>query len=338
MSFNEIFIIAEAGVNHNGDLALALRLVDEAKKAAVNAIKFQTFVTEDSISKFTKLAEYQKETIGEKKTQYEMAKKLELSFSEFSYLKKYCDQKEIIFLSSPDEEKSLNLLCDLGVIAIKIGSGEITNFPFLRAVAKKHKPIFLSTGMSTIAEVDLAVDTIYSENNYDLTLLHCTSEYPTPIDEVNLTAMLTLKSTFKIKVGYSDHTSGIVIPIAAAALGAAVIEKHFTLNRNLEGPDHKASIEPEELQNMVKSIREVERALGNGFKKVQNSEEKNIAICRKSLVAARDLNEGTIIAENDIIIKKPGDGVQPIDIQKVIGLSVKHNILEDEVITWEKFK
>ncbi len=338
IDIDRIFIIAEAGVNHNGDLQMALRMVDEAKKAGVDAIKFQTFVTEDCISRYAGLAEYQKKTMETKLSQFEMAKKLELSFPDFIFLKRYCDGKKLIFLSTPDEEKSLNLLCDLDVIAIKVGSGELTNLPFLRTVARKGKPVILSTGMSNIAEVSLAVDIIYSENNYNLTLLHTTTEYPAPIEEVNLTAMLTLKNTFKVKVGYSDHTEGIAIPIAAAALGASVIEKHFTLSRNLEGPDHKASIEPDDLRTMVDSIRKVEKALGNGLKKVGASEAKNIDICRKSLIAAKELDVGEIISEKDLKIKKPGYGIQPNDIQKVMGLSVKHKILEDEVITWEKLK
>ena len=267
------FIIAEAGVNHNGSVELAKKLIDAAKDAGADAVKFQTFKAENVVVKDAQKAEYQKETTGEG-SQYEMIKKLELTEEDFRELADYAKEKDIMFLSSPFDKDSIDLLNELDVPAFKVGSGEITNFPLLRYIAKKGKPIILSTGMSTLGEIEEALDVIRSEGVEDIALLHCVSNYPARIEDVNLRAMGTLKQAFKLPVGFSDHTLGITAPIAAVALGACVIEKHFTLDRNLPGPDHKASLEADELKEMVKAIREVEKVLGNGIKRPTKEEEE----------------------------------------------------------------
>jgi len=253
-----VFIIAEAGVNHNGNINLAKKLIDIAKKAGADAVKFQTWLTEEIVTKDAEGAEYQMKTANAKETQYEMLKKLELSQNDFRELKKYADKKKIIFLSTPDEEKSADFLFKLDVPAFKIGSGEVTNLPYLKHIAKKKKPIILSTGTATLNEVKEAVNTIKKAGNDKIVLLHCTTNYPCPLEEVNLRAMSTLKKEFALPVGHSDHTLGIIVPIMATTLGATVIEKHFTLDKNLPGPDHKASLEPNELREMVKIIRDTE--------------------------------------------------------------------------------
>jgi N-acetylneuraminate synthase len=343
---NRVFIIAEAGVNHNGDIKLAYRLVEKAKEAEADAIKFQTFLTEKIISRKVDMASYQKENIKSQETQFDMIKKLELSYEDFRKIKKYCDDIGIIFLSTPDEEESLDFLVDdLKVPAIKIGSGEITNLPFLRYAARKKIPIILSTGMSNLSEVEEAVNIItQNQDSVDtsifppLTLLHCTTNYPTPYEEVNLKAMLTLKEAFKLPVGYSDHTLGIEVPIAAIALGAKVIEKHFTLDRNLPGPDHKASLEPEELKIMIKAIRNIEKALGDGIKKPNKSEVEIMQVVRKSLVAARDIKRGEIIEDKDIVIKRSGNGIPPKFKDIIVGMKVTKDIEKDTPFEWTFFK
>ena len=274
MEKKKCFIIAEAGVNHNGKMELAYKLIDAAKEAGVDCIKFQTFKTEKVISKNTEMATYQKENLKNEETQYEMVKKLELSYQNFKDLKDYCQKIGIQFLSTPDEEESLDFLVDqLKMNTIKVGSGELTNYPYLKKIALKNKDIIISTGMANLSEIEKALECIRKYNNKEITVLHCTTNYPCPMDEVNLLAMNTIKEAFKVKVGYSDHTLGIEVPIAAVALGAKVIEKHFTLDKNMEGPDHKASLDPEELKLMVDGIRNVEMALGDGVKKPNKSEE-----------------------------------------------------------------
>ena len=329
------YIIAEAGVNHNGSLDVAKRLVEEAKRAGADAVKFQTFRAEKLVSRFAGKAEYQKKTTASDESQLEMIRKLELSESDHVELMELCRKRKIDFLSSPFDEESADLLERLGVAAYKIPSGEITNHPFLEHIAGKKKPMILSTGMSSLEEVEEAVAVIFSTGNAALTLLHCVTEYPAPVEEINLRAMITMKEVFGLPVGYSDHTQGIEIAVAAVALGAQVIEKHFTLDRTMPGPDHKASLEPSELLDMVKAIRSVEKALGDGEKKPAPCEVKNMAIARKSIVALKPIGAGEVINKKKIGIKRPGNGIQPKDLEKIIGLKAKRKIGQDEVITWE---
>jgi N,N'-diacetyllegionaminate synthase len=332
----KVFIIAEAGVNHNGSIELAKKLVDVAKNADADAVKFQTFKSSKVISKKATMAEYQKQNIGKETSQLDMILPLELTYSQFTEIKKYCDQIGILFLSTPFDEDSVDFL-DTLVPLFKIGSGEITNFPLLRKIAQKSKPIILSTGMSYLGEVERAIAVIVQEGNSNLSLLHCTTNYPCHFDEVNLNAMITLKEAFKLPIGYSDHTIGIVVPIAAVAMGAKIIEKHFTLDKNLPGPDHKASLDPCELKKMVEAIRNIEQALGDGIKKPNQSEFKVMTVARKSLVAARNLKAGEIVLENDIAVKRPGDGIKPEFIDILVGKKLVKDIEEDEVLSWEYF-
>lgn len=333
---NKVYIIAEAGVNHNGDLANALCLIDEAKKAGADAVKFQTFIASKGVSKHAKMADYQKENIGKETSQLDMVKQLELSFADFVDIKEYCDEVGIQFLSTPFDYESVDFLNSI-VPFFKIGSGEITNYPFLKHVAKKNKPIILSTGMSTLAEVEKALAVITKEGCNDIILLHCTTNYPCPYDEVNLQAMLTLRDAFNFPVGYSDHTLGIEVPVAAVAMGAKVIEKHFTLDKNLPGPDHKASLDPKELAEMVKVIRNIESALGDGIKKPNQSELQVMNVARKSLVAARDLKAGAIVQDGDVAIKRPGNGIKPEFLDIIIGKKLLRDVGEDELFSWECF-
>lgn len=331
-----IFIIAEAGVNHNGSIELAYKMIDAAKEAGVDCIKFQTFKTEKILMEDTKKAEYQEENSIKNETQYEMVKKLELSYKEFKNLKEYCDRIGIIFLSTPDENESLDFLSDeLNLDTLKIGSGEVTNYLFLEDVAKKNKKIILSTGMSTLGEVEKAIEIIRKYNNQKLILLHCTTNYPCPMEEVNLKAMLTLKNAFNIEVGYSDHTLGIEVPIAAVALGAKVIEKHFTLDKNLEGPDHIASLEPNELKEMVLKIRNIEKALGNGIKKPNKSEEEIKKVVRRKIITNNSLKKGDIIKKENLILKRSNEGIEAEFIDMVIGRKIKRDIRENKIILWE---
>ena len=336
----KVFIIAEAGVNHNGDVKLAYKLVDFAKEAEVDAIKFQTFKTEKVISKYAAMASYQKKNLSTTESQYEMAKKLELSYKEFKKLKDYCDEIKIMFLSTPDEEYSLNFLVDkLNIPFIKIGSGEVTNLPYLKHIAAKNKPIIMSTGMANLGEVEKAINTIRSVNSEaKISLLHCTTNYPTPYEEVNLKAMQTLAAAFKLPVGYSDHTLGIEVPVAAVAMGAKIIEKHFTIDKKLPGPDHKASLEPDELKEMVKAIRNIEKSLGDGIKKPSKSEIEIMKVVRRSLIASRNIRAGEIIKESDIAIKRPGIGILPKFKEIIIGMKLANDIRQDEPFRWENFK
>jgi len=331
------FIIAEAGVNHNGNLRLAKKIVEAAKKAGADAVKFQTFKSENLVTENAEMADYQKKNIREKESQLEMLKKLELKKEDFSELKKYCDKKNIIFLSTPHTEDALDFLEKL-VPALKIASGDLTNIPFLEKVARKRKPIILSTGMATTNEVREAIKAIRKCGNNKIVLLHCTSNYPCHFSEVNLKAISTLKKEFKLPVGYSDHTQGILIPALAVVLGAKVIEKHFTLDKRLPGPDHRASLEPEELEEMVKTIRDTERALGSGVKGPTKSEEKIKKLVRKSIIARVDISENTKITKEMLIVKRPGIGIAPKYLSKVLNKKAKKGIKKDELISFEKLE
>ena len=326
------YIIAEAGVNHNGRLDLALQLCDAAKQAGVDAVKFQTWKTELIVSKETEMAEYQKENIGNNESQFDMLKKLELSYDDFDTIKGYCDKIGIQFLSTADESESLDFLCSIGIPFIKLGSGDINNIPYLRYIGSKGMPVIISTGMSTMKDVSLAYETLQEAGAKDITVLHCTTNYPCPMNEVNLNAMLTIKNALKCKVGYSDHTMGIEIPIAAVALGAEVIEKHFTLDRNMEGPDHPASLEPEELKEMVRQIRHIEEALGNGIKAPNESERKISKVVLKSIVAKQNIQKGEILTENNLAIKRTNKGLSAVYWDLIIGTEAKTNYKTDEPI------
>lgn len=327
-------IIAEAGVNHNGSLELAYKLINEAKKSGADYVKFQSFKAERLVSKTAEKAEYQKKTTKRGETQYEMIKKLELSLENHLDLIKYCKKKNIKFLSSPFDLDSIDLLNELGLEIFKIPSGEIINLPFLRKIGLLGKKVILSTGMANLDEIQNALNilTEYGTKKENITVLHCNTEYPTPFKDVNLKAMLTIKKTFNVKVGYSDHTKGIEVPIAAVALGAEIIEKHFTLDRNMEGPDHKASLEPSELKQMVESIRNIEKALGHGIKKVTKSEAKNLIIARKSIVAKKNIKKGEKFSEDNLAVKRPGTGMSPMRWYEVIGKIASKNFDTDDLI------
>ncbi|HCR3335944.1 TPA: N-acetylneuraminate synthase [Morganella morganii] len=331
---NNVFIIAEAGVNHNGDIHLAKELIEAAASTGVDAVKFQTWKTELIVTENAKMAQYQIDNIGQEKSQFSMLKKLELSYDNFLELKEYCDLFGIMFMSTPDEEQSATFLNDLQNI-IKIGSGELTNIPFLRHIAKMKKNIILSTGMGYLSEVEHAIYTLLYAGleKENITILHATTDYPTHPRDVNLSAMTTLSKAFPgINVGYSDHTSGIEIPIAAVALGAKVIEKHFTLDKTMEGPDHKASLEPNELKSMVDAIRNIELALGDGWKKPTPAELNNRDIVRKSIVANQIIQQGTRIESHMLAIKRPGNGISPVRWDEIVGSIAKKNYSEGELI------
>lgn len=324
------FIIAEAGVNHNGKLELAKRLVDVAVEAGADAVKFQTFKSEGVVTAGLNSADYAKKNIGKDVGQLEMIKSLELNYEDFVSLKNYCDKKEIIFLSTPHSFDAIDFLEDL-VPAYKFGSGDITNIPALRHAAKKGKPIILGTGMSTLDEVGYAINAIKSEGNEQIIALHCTTNYPCPLEDVNLSAMITIKRELDCLVGYSDHTLGLSVPIIATAMGAAVIEKHFTIDKSLPGPDHKASLEPDELKSMIKEIRKTEKVLGSFDKKPTKSEKKIMNLVRKSIVTKKDIEKGTIVSEDMIVIKRPGTGLNPSDLDKIIGKKARRYIAKDEI-------
>lgn len=336
---NKCLIIAEAGVNHNGNIELAKKLIDVATEAHADAVKFQTFKAEKTIAAETPRATYQMQNMpDENENQLEMVKKLELKFEDFKILKEYCNSKGIMFLSTPFDFESVDILEPL-VPLYKIASGEIINIPLLKHIASKGKPIILSTGMATLGEIEEAIEAIDEINpSISKILLHCTTNYPTPYEEVNLRAMLTLKEAFKLPVGYSDHTLGIEVPVAAVALGAKVIEKHFTLDRNLPGPDHKASLEPDELKAMVTAIRNIEKALGDGIKRPNRSELEIMKVARKSLVAGRDIEKGEILKEKDIEIKRAGEGIQPKFKDIIVDMKINKSIKRDEPFSWSHFK
>lgn len=352
------YIIAEAGVNHNGDVELAKRLIVAAAEAGADAVKFQTFKAEKLASKQAPKADYQNKTTDAAESQTDMLKRLELSLDSYSELMELCREKKIDFLSTPFEEESLSFLVhDCQLPLIKIPSGEITNAPFLWQIARTGLPVILSTGMSTLGDIETALGVLahgylhqdepagqndfaeaYAEAqrsgllNEKVQLLHCTTEYPAPFDEVNLAAMDTMKQAFKLRVGYSDHTRGIAIPLAAVARGAEIIEKHFTLDRNLPGPDHKASLEPDELKTMVEGIRQIEVAIGSGIKAPSASERPNMVVARKSLVAARNIKSGEVFSKENMAVKRPGNGISPVQYWDFLGKKVEQSYSEDEVI------
>ena len=332
MTKKKTFIIAEAGVNHNGSFELAKQLVDKAVWAGADCIKFQTFNSKNLVSKNAQKAEYQKKTTDSSESQLDMLKKLELTKEQFTELRNYCNQKGIKFLSTPFDLESIDFLASIGVKTWKVPSGEITNYPFLRAIGQRKESVIMSSGMCTLEEVRAAVNALKEFGTTDITLLHCTTEYPAPYDSVNLKAMLTLQKEFGYRVGYSDHTNGIEIPVAAVVMGATVIEKHFTLDKNMEGPDHKASLEPEELRQMVLSIRNVEAAIGDGIKQPSQAEKKNIVIARKSIVAACDIKKGEVFTEDNLIAKRPGNGISPMQWNDVLGKKAVRDFDTDEMI------
>lgn len=330
-----VFIIGEAGVNHNGDIKIAKKLVDMAVECGADAIKFQTFKAEESTGAFAEKAQYQKENDPIKESQLEMIKKLELPFEQFNEIKNYCNEKGIIFISTPDGTESLNYLVNLNVSLIKVGSTEVTNYDFLRQIGETGKPIILSTGMSTLGEVEKAIEVIYSTGNKNVKLMHCTSDYPTAVEDVNLRAMITMREAFKIPVGLSDHTVGSEAAISSVALGAEFIEKHITLDRSMEGPDHKASMPPEEFKAYVKHIRNTEKLLGDGIKRPTEREKNIMKDIRRSIVAAYDLKEGTKIEKNMLTYKRPGNGIKPELVDAIINRILKRDLIKDEVLKWE---
>ena len=328
-------IIAEAGVNHNGSLELAKELVRKAVDAGVDYIKFQTFKTEKCISKKAKKADYQAiNTMNSAESQFDMVKRLELSQEDHFELVELCNDFNVKFFSTAFDLDSIDFLHSLNIGLWKIPSGEITNYPYLKKIASFHEPVILSTGMCELSDIKAAIDVLMNEGlkKSQITVLHCNTEYPTPYQDVNLKAMHEIKEKFDVEVGYSDHTEGIEVPIAAVALGAAVIEKHFTLDRNMAGPDHKASIEPDELKQMVASIRNIEQAMGTGHKKISESERKNIEIARKSIVAACDIKKGDIFTENNLTVKRPGTGISPMRWNEIIGTRAKRDYSEEDLI------
>lgn len=326
------WIIAEAGVNHNGSLALAKKMAYTAKACGADVVKYQTAELELLVSKHAEMARYQKENIGMITNQQEMLKKLLLTYDEFTELAAYCKEIGICFLSTPFDRKSIDFLQRLGGTIWKIPSGEITNLPYLEKIAKTHQKVILSTGMSTLQEVQEAVAVLKSNGAGEMILLHCTTQYPASYEAVNLNAMLTLKREFGCPVGYSDHTRGIEVPIAAVAMGAVVIEKHFTLDRTMEGPDHKASLEPEELAAMVKAIRNVELAFGSCEKKPADSERCNLAAARKSIIAACDIKRGDVLNERNLTTKRPGTGISPMRWYEILGTKAVRDFQKDELI------
>ena len=324
-------IIAEAGVNHNGSIEMARSLIDAAKEAGADYVKFQTAKLDALVSKNAVMADYQKKNTGHEESQKDMLAKLLLPFSDFIALSDYCREKQIGFLSTPFDMESIAFLEDL-VPFWKVPSGEITNYPYLVAIGKTKKPVILSTGMCELSEIDDAVSVLRENGTAELTLLHCNTQYPTPYRDVNLRAMETLKSRYHVNVGYSDHTAGIEVPVAAVALGASVIEKHFTLDKTLPGPDHKASLEPEELRRMVRAIRNVKTALGSSEKKVSPSEQENLLVARKSIVAARRISKGELLSESNLTAKRPGTGISPMKWKQVVGTRAVKDFEEDELI------
>lgn len=331
----KVIVIAEAGVNHNGDFGLAKQLIEQAKIAGADYVKFQTSKkTEYVMSRFAKMADYQKKNTGKEESQLEMGKKLGLTFDEFAALRDYCNAQSIKFMSTPFDFPSIDFIVDLGTDYMKVPSGELTNLPYLRKVAQQKIPVIMSTGMGTLGEVEAALNVLEQNglSDEDISLLHCNTEYPTPYADVNLKAMVAMKECFGLRVGYSDHTKGIEVPIAAVAMGAEIIEKHFTIDRTLPGPDHVASLEPNELKVMVESIRHIEEAIGDGRKRVSDSERKNIAIARRSIIANRDIKAGEVFTEENLTTKRPGNGINPMRWDEVLGQKAKRDFIEDELI------
>lgn len=325
-------IIAEAGVNHNGDIKIAKQMIDAAAEAGADIVKFQTFKAENLVTQSAKKAEYQLQTTSKEESQLQMLKKLELSFQDHHELIKYAKERQIGFLSTPFDLDSLQLLVDVGIDTIKLPSGEITNYPLLKKSAETGKRIILSTGLSNLEEIKVAVKVLQINGAGEIILLHCNTQYPTPFEDVNLNAMNTIAEAIELPVGYSDHTNGIEVSIAAVAMGACVIEKHFTLDRNMEGPDHKASLEPHELKAMVSAIRNVEKAMGDGVKEPSKSEKENIGIARKSIVARKKIKKGEKFTEQNITTKRPGTGINPMRWNEILGTVAIRDFDEDELI------
>jgi N,N'-diacetyllegionaminate synthase len=330
-----VFIIAEAGVNHNGNMDLALEMVEAASKAGANAIKFQTFRAETLVTRTATKANYQKETSGSDESQFDMLKRLELDLDSHNKLMAHCRKNKIDFLSTPFDLTTIDLLSGIGLSTWKIPSGDITNLPYLKKIGALKQQVILSTGMADLGEIEDALDILENAgtSRKNITVLHCNTEYPTPMQDVNLRAMLTIQQAFPgIQVGYSDHTLGIEVPIAAVAMGATEIEKHFTLDRNLPGPDHKASLEPAELSAMIQSIRNIETALGHGIKKPSPSETANLAVARKSIVASRPITAGEVFTEENLTVKRPGSGISPMRWYEILGKKSNRAYAEDELI------
>lgn len=336
-----VIIIAEAGVNHNGSLELAKKLIDVAVDAGVDYVKFQTFRTEKLVTLEAKKAKYQRDNyMNGDDSQFEMLKNLELDENSHKELLNYCKQKGIGFLSTGFDEDSIDFLIQIGVEILKIPSGEITNKPYLQHIAKKLKPVIMSTGMCSLGEIENALNILLDEGieREKVSILHCNTGYPTPMEDVNLKAMLTIRDAFKVNVGYSDHTMGIEVSIAAVALGATVIEKHFTLNRNFPGPDQKASLEPEELKQLVRSIRNIEVTMqGEGIKNITNSEKQNIFAARRSIHLSEFIKAGTRLKANHLVMMRPGDGISPMDMEKVLGLTIKTDLFAKHKLSWKDF-
>ena len=331
---NKVFIIAEAGVNHNGSVELAKKLINVACEAGADAVKFQTFKAENLVSTNAKKAEYQKQTTDSQESQFDMIKKLELDVETHKELISYCNSQNIMFLSTPFDHDSIELLNDLGLEIFKIPSGEITNLPYLRHIGKLGKKVILSTGMADIGEIEDALDILIDAGTKkeNITVLHANTMYPTPIEDVNLKAMVTIGNTFEIAYGYSDHTLGIEVDIAAVAMGASCIEKHCTLDKTMEGPDHKASLEPDELIAMVKAIRNIQLALGSSIKKPSKSETPNMEVARKSIVAKTTISKGERFTEDNLAVKRPGNGISPMRWDETIGTIATKGYQEDELI------
>ena len=331
----KVLIIAEAGVNHNGSMEIAKQLVDAAAAAGVDYVKFQTFNADKLVSKSALKADYQMENMSSSEnTQYEMLKKLELTPSQHIELIKYCQSKSVKFFSTAFDLESIEFLSTLNLGLWKIPSGEITNYPYLKRIGEENEDVILSTGMCELVDIQNALDVLlkFGIKKEQISILHCNTEYPTPMEDVNLNAMKTMVEKFGLKVGYSDHTQGIEVPIAAVALGACIIEKHFTLDRNMEGPDHKASLEPDELIAMVKAIRNIEKAIGSEEKKVSTSEQKNLIVARKSIVAATMINKGELFTEKNLTVKRPGDGLTPMLWDSILGLEAQRDYKVDDKI------
>ena len=332
---DQIFIIAEAGVNHNGDLALAKRLIEAAAEAGADAVKFQTFKAEAIVAASASKAPYQEKTTSTQESQYEMLKKLELNKEDFVELKSHCAKHRILFMSTPFDLESIDLLTEMGLEIFKIPSGEITNLPYLRKIGSLGKRLILSTGMSDLEEIKEALHVLGGAGTpkTDITVLHCNTEYPTPYEDVNLRVLETLRKTLDVPVGYSDHTCGIEVPIAAVALGAMVVEKHFTLDKNMNGPDHEASLEPSELKQMVQAIRRIEKSLGSKEKQPTNSEVRNRPVARKSIVAAKFIKKGETFCEKNLTTKRPGTGISPMAWDTIIGKPAPRDFNKDDLIT-----
>ena len=329
-----VFVIAEAGVNHNGSIKLAKKLIDVAVESGADAVKFQTFKAESLVSKTAQKADYQKQTTDASESQFDMIKKLELDVETHKELITYCQEKDIMFLSTPFDHESIDLLSDLGLQIFKIPSGEITNLPYLRHIGSLGKKVILSTGMSNLGEVGDALNILINAGTSkdNITVLHANTMYPTPMEDVNLNAMLTIQKEFGVDIGYSDHTLGIEVDIAATAMGASCIEKHFTIDKTMVGPDHKASLDPQELKDMVTAIRNIEKALGSSEKKPSPSESVNIEVARKSIIANRPIKKGEIFNKDNITVKRPGSGISPMKWDEVLGSKANKQYVEDELI------